>query len=190
VVGAQSTAPAAGAQTAAATPALPGQTSSTSDQTYVTDESDADIIKPDWSVKSLSISVVLNKKALGTVTPDQVKAALAGAFSYPQVNVSVLSASFQPAVMQQTSTVLMQSTGPVTHAILEVLAAAALLFGVALPLAKRLSTPTPRPVLVMPEPRRAIVASLSTTDYSDLRTQATQHVESVAKLLQNWTDEE
>ncbi len=169
---------------------MPAQTSSTSDQTYVTDESDADIVKPDWMVKSLSISVVLNKAALGTVTTDQVKSALAGAFSYAQVNVSVLSASFQPAVIHQTSAVLLQATGPVTHAILEVLAAAALLFGVALPLAKRLATHAPQPaVAMMPEPRRAIVASLSKTDYSDLRAQATEHVAGLAKLLQNWTEE-
>jgi flagellar M-ring protein FliF len=164
VVGAQGAAPASGTQTAAAPAStVPAQTSSTSDQTYVTDESDADIVKPDWMVKSLSISVVLNKAALGTVTTDQVKSALAGAFSYAQVNVSVLSASFQPA---------------------------ALLFGVALPLAKRLATHAPQPaVAMMPEPRRAIVASLSKTDYSDLRAQATEHVAGVAKLLQNWTEE-
>jgi flagellar M-ring protein FliF len=174
-----------------AVPAVPGQTQSTADQTYVTDESDADIIKPDWTVKSLAISVVLNKAALGAVTTDQVKAALAGAFSYPQVTVTVLSASFQPALAHQTSAVLIQDTGPLTHSILEVLAAAALLFGAALPLAKRLAMPPVRPSApaALPEPRRAIVASLSTTDYSDLRQQATENVGSVAKLLQNWTEE-
>jgi flagellar M-ring protein FliF len=178
-------------QTAAApTPAVPGETASSADQTYVTDESDADIVKPDWTVKSLAISVVLNKKALGTVTTDQVKAALAGAFAYQQVSVTVLSASFQPPGAPHSSAVLMQATGPLTHAILEVLAAAALLFGVALPLAKRLSSPpVSSPAAQLPEPRRAIVASLSTTDYSDLRKQATEHIGSVAKLLQNWTEE-
>jgi len=175
---------------ASTAPILPSQSNSTSDQTFVTNESDSDIVKPDWSVKSLAISVVLNKTALGTVTPDQVKAALAGAFSYPDVSVSVLSASFQPETAHQTSNMVMQATGPVTHAILEVLAAAALLFGVALPLAQRLSTPRPRPVVVIPEQRKPIVAALSTTDYSDLRSQALEHVGSVAKLLQSWTEDE
>jgi len=193
VVGAKGTAPASAAQTAAAPAStVPGETTSTSDQTYVTDENDADIIKPDWAVKSLAISVVLNKAALGTVTTDQVKAALAGAFSYPQVTVSVLSASFQSAKLPPASAVLLQATGPVTHAVLEVLAAAALLFGVALPLAKRLATPAPvlQAAAAIAEPRRPIIASLSTTDYSDLRVQATEHVASVAKLLQTWTEEE
>ena len=180
----------AAAATATPAPAVPGETASTADQTYVTDESDADIVKPDWAVKSLAISVVLNKNALGTVTTDQVKAALAGAFAYQQVSVTVLSASFQPQLAHQTSAVLVQATGPLTHAILEVLAAAALLFGVALPLAQRLATPpVTRLAAPLPEPRRAIVAALSTTDYSDLRKQATEHVGSVAKLLQNWTEE-
>jgi hypothetical protein len=43
---------------------------------------------------------------------------------------------------------------------------------------------------VIPEQRKSIVASLSTTDYSDLRTQAREHVGSVAKLLQSWTEDE
>ena len=46
-------------------------------------------------MKSVAISVVLNKAALGAVTIDQVKAAIAGAFAYRQVNVSVLAADFQ-----------------------------------------------------------------------------------------------
>jgi flagellar M-ring protein FliF len=108
------------------------------------------------------------------------------------VTVSVLSASFQSAKLPQASAVLLQATGPVTHAVLEVLAAAALLFGVALPLAKRLATPAPvlQAAAAIAEPRRPIIASLSTTDYSDLRVQATEHVASVAKLLQTWTEEE
>jgi len=183
------------ASTNGQTSSVPGQTSNTSDLTYVTDESDADIVKPDWTVKSLAISVVLNKSALGLVTTDQVKAALAGAFSYPQVTVTVLSASFQPEAARQTTTMVMQATGPVTHAVLEVLAAAALLFGVALPLAQRLTAPPPpsqsmRPVMAAAEPRRPIVAALATADYTDLRAQATEHVASVAKLLQSWTEEE
>ncbi|HYP63696.1 MAG TPA: flagellar basal-body MS-ring/collar protein FliF, partial [Acidocella sp.] len=62
----------------ASVPPQPRQSSSNSDQSYAVDESDADIVNPDWAVKSVAISVVLDKTALkGPVTLDQVKAAIA-----------------------------------------------------------------------------------------------------------------
>jgi flagellar M-ring protein FliF len=85
-------APASGVAAAPVAPAQPEQTTSNLDQTYVTDQSESDITNPGWTVKSVAVSVVLNKAALGAVTIDQVKAAISGAFAYPQVTVNVLSA--------------------------------------------------------------------------------------------------
>ena len=169
-------------------PAQPRQSSSNTDQTYVVDESDADITNPNWAVKSMAISVVLDKAALkGPVTIDQVKAAIAGAFSYPNVSVNILAASFQKQPGSLTAAPLIAAVPPVAQALLEVMAAAALLFGFAVPAGKRLAgfninaylPPPPRPMPVVLPPR----------DFSDLRDQAAENIPGVARLLQNWAED-
>ena len=184
---------AAAATTSAAASAQPQHTSSNSSQTYLTDQSERDMTLPDWTVKSISISAVLDKAALRGMTIDQVKAAIAGAFSYQRVSVNVLAAPFtQPPGLGQT--LVQQALGPLSHAILEVLAAIALLFGVALPMGKRISTMAiPRRVIAVPAPRPApadLTADLPPPlEFTSLREQAAKNVPGVARLLQSWVDE-
>jgi flagellar M-ring protein FliF len=170
------------------TPPQPRQSSSNTDQTYAVDESDADITNPDWAVKSVAVSVVLNKAALsGGVTLDQVKTAIAGGFAYPNVSVNVLAASFQQPADQLVSAPLIAAVPPLAQAVLEMMAAAALLFGFAVPAGRRLAAVNlqsylplqPRPMPVVLPPR----------DFSDLREQAADNIPGVARLLQNWAED-
>jgi flagellar M-ring protein FliF len=178
----------AAAGAAQAQPATPRQTSKDLDQTYVTDQTDSDIIQPDWSVKSVAVSVVVNKAALGTVSTDSVKAAIAGAFAYPQVSVNVLAVPFRDSGLAQSSTTLMQAVGPVSHALFEVLAAAALLFGVALPLGRQLGRLAKASPPLAPRPVPVAVA-LPGRDFSSLRDKARENPTSVAQLLQSWAED-
>jgi flagellar M-ring protein FliF len=191
-------APAAGAAPGApatppAAPPQPQNTSNNLDQTYVTDQSDSDITHPDWVVKSVAVSVVLNKAALGPVTINQVKAAIAGAFAYPQVNVNVLAAAFQKPTASLSAGALTQSIAPLTQALLELLAAAALLFGLALPVGRRLATVNIMALLPPPPPpppiQRPMPVVLPPRDFSDLREQVGENIPGVARLLQNWAEE-
>jgi flagellar M-ring protein FliF len=91
-------------------------------------------------------------------------------------------------------TLLQQALGPLSHAILEVLAAVALLFGVALPMGRRISTMAiPRRVIAVPAPRPApidVTAEMPPPlEFSSLREQAAKNVPGVARLLQSWVDE-
>ena len=176
---------AAGASMAA--PGQPQQTNSNLDQTYVTDQSDSEITRPDWTVRSVAISVVLNKAALGAVTQDQVKSVIAGAFAYPQVNVSVLAASFQKPAASLSSGPLLLAAPSLTHALLEVMAAAALLFGLALPLGRRIAAVNIQGLLTPPQ--RPVPAVLPARDFSELLEQAGENIPGVARLLQSWTED-
>ena len=124
---------------APAAPPQPQSSHKETDQTYAVGQSDSDIVKPNWTVNSIAVSVVLNKAALGTVTAAQVQAAIAGAFAYP-VKVNVLVAPFQRSLALPGGEWLLQDAGPVSSALLEVIAALALLFGVALPGGRWLAT--------------------------------------------------
>jgi len=179
------TPPAAGA--AAAAP-LPSQTSKTLDETYVTNQAESDITKPDWTVQSIAVSVVVNKAALGTVTVDQIKAAVAAAFAYPSVTVNVLAAAFQAPVANASPALVALDSGPLTRAILEVLAAAALLFGLALPVGRRLADLSLNfaPAAL---PARQAAVILPAADFSSVREQAGENVASVARLLQSWAED-
>ncbi len=178
----------AGTASGASAAAAPQQTSSNTDQTYVTDESDADIIDPDWAVKSIAVSVVLNQAALGgAVTLAQVKTAIASAFAYPHVTVNVLAASFQKPVGQVSAAPLLQAAPPLTQAVLELMAAAALLFGFAAPLGKRLAAVNIQAYL--PPPPRPLPVVLPPRDFSELRDQAAENIPGVARLLQSWAEE-
>jgi flagellar M-ring protein FliF len=172
--------------------ATPQDTTKNLDQTYVTDQSDSDITKPDWVVKSVAVSVVLNKAALGGVTIDQVKAAIAGAFAYPQVSVNVLAAPFQTSIATSAvSPSVVQNMSALTRAGLEMLAAAALLFGLALPLGRRLAA-----LSLAPEPpaprvaRPAIAGALPQPDFSHIRERASENITGVARLLQSWVEDD
>jgi len=165
----------------------PQQTTSNLDQTYLTDQSDADITNPDWTVKSLAVSVVLNKAAIGDVSIDEVKTAIAGAFAYPQVNVSVLAAPFQKPVSSFSSSPLVNALAPISHALLEVMAAAALLFGLAVPMGKRIATLNPQSVLPALT-QRPMPVVLPPRDFAELRDQASENIPGVARLLQSWAE--
>jgi flagellar M-ring protein FliF len=181
------------ASTSPAASPPPQHNTTSSNQTYVTDQSESDITKPDWTVKAIAISAVLDKAALRGMTIDQVQTMIAGAFSYPHVSVNVLAAPFaQPPGLGQT--LLQQALGPLSHAILEVLAAVALLFGVALPMGRRISTMAiPRRVIAVPAPRPIpidVTAEMPPPlEFSSLREQAAKNVPGVARLLQSWVDE-
>lgn len=165
----------------------PHDTNKTLDQTFVTDQSESDITKPDWTVKGLAISVVLNRAALGSATTDQVKAAIAAAFDYPQVRVNVLATAFNQAPAPGNVGGLASAAAPVSRAIMELMAAAALLFGLALPLGRRLTAigdRVPAPVMLPPPPPPA----LPRRDLTPLRAQVIDNPSQVAKLLQNWAD--
>jgi flagellar M-ring protein FliF len=192
---AATTAATPGASGAAGAPAAaPLDTTKNLDQTYVTDQSDSDITKPDWAVKSVAVSVVLNKAALGGVTIDQVKAAIAGSFAYPQVTVNVLAAPFQTALPAGTvAPSLMQNMSALTRAGLEMLAAAALLFGLALPLGRRLGALSLAPEPVAPVSRvarPAIAGALPQPDFSHIRERASENITGVARLLQSWVEDD
>jgi flagellar M-ring protein FliF len=193
---------AGGAAAAAAPAAVPGATAAgaapvdktphdstkSTDQTFVTDQSESDITKPDWTVKGLSISVVLNRAALGNATTDQVKAAIAAAFDYPDVRVNVLATSFNAAPAPVKMLGLADSAMPVSRAVMELMAAAALLFGFALPLGRRLTAlgeRTPAPILMPRTPPPA----LPRRDLKQLRAQVIDNPADVARLLQSWADE-
>jgi flagellar M-ring protein FliF len=178
---------AAGGSTAAtdAAASQPRQNSRNSDETYLVSQAQSDITRPDWSVNSISVAVVLNKQALGEVSPDQVKAVIAGAFAYP-VNVDVMAVPFKAGTASQLTEGLLVAADPISRAVLEALAAAALLFGAAIPLSGwigRLSVNSFQPAL----PRQAEI-SLPKRDFKKLRNIATEEPSLIAKLLQSWTE--
>jgi flagellar M-ring protein FliF len=184
------TAGATGSSAAAAS--QPQRTNTSSSESYVTDQSESDITKPDWTVNSIAISVVLDKGALRGATIDQVKAAIAGAFSYPDVRVNVLAAPFTMVSSLTQPFQLQQAIGPLSHAVLEVLAAVALLFGLALPMGRRIGNMAlPRRVIAIPTPRPVEVAPAipPPLEFTGLREQAAKNVPGVARLLQSWVDE-
>lgn len=173
--------------TAASAQGQPQSTSSNLDQTFVTDQSDADITDPDWAVKSMSVSIVLNNAALGAVTAAQVKNAVTGALAYPAVTVSVLASAFQKPAPGFSAAPIAAAVPPLTHGLLEVMAAAALLFGLALPVGRRLATLNPQALL--PPPRRPMPVVLPPRDFSELREQAGANIPGVARLLQSWAED-
>lgn len=188
--GAPITTPAAASAPQNAPQNTPQNTSKKSDDTYVTDESESDITKPDWSVDSISVSVVLNKSALNGITSDQVKSAIASAFAYKQVNVNVLAANFETASLTTTPRNFLHGIGPLTQSLLELMAAAALLLGIALPVGRRLAIAAPFSIsnAALP-PHRPAPSPLPAPDVAPLREIARGNPAGVARLLQNWAEE-
>ena len=179
---------AASSLTASVQKTEPSQKKIELDQTYVTDQSESDITPPDWTIKSIAVSVVLNKAALGNaVTVDQVKAAVSSAFAYPNVNVNVLVASFQGQSGASIALPLAATANPLAHAMLEVMSAAALLFGLALPVGRRLAGVNIQMLLTKTRPLPSV---LPLRDFSGLREQAAENIPGVARLLQNWAEED
>ena len=178
-------------QTPAAAPQEPRRTSNDLNQTFVTDQTVSDITKPSWAVKAVAISVVLNQLAMPkNLTVQQIKTAISAAFSYPDVTVNVLVTPFQKQPVPLASAPLIAAANPLAHAILEVLAALALLFGLALPAGRRIANldlktllpppqSGPRPMPVITPPR----------DFSELRDLASENIPGVARLLQSWAEE-
>jgi flagellar M-ring protein FliF len=178
-------------QAASAAPPLPSRSTNDLDQTFVTDQTESDITKPDWAVKSIAVSVVLNQAALPkNLSMQQIKTAISAAFAYPNVTVNVLATPFQIATAPTVAAPIIAAANPLAHAMLEVMAAMALLFGLALPAGRRLATvnlktmlppspPAPRPLPSITPPR----------DFSELRDQAAENIPGVARLLQSWTEE-
>ncbi len=171
-----------------ATLTIPKTTSQKLDQAYVTDESDNDIVKPDWVVKSMAVSVVINQAVLGNVTTEQLKVAIASAFAYPNVHINVLATSFKPADVNVMSSQLEPVVAPFTRAALEMLGAIALLLGLAVPLGRRLATIGTRSHGATLS-TRPLPVTLPPPDFSALRDVARGNPAGVARLLQNWADE-
>ncbi len=178
----------------ASKPTLPSKSSDDLDQSFVNDQTQADITKPDWAVKGLAVSVVLNQAALPKgLTTEQVKAAIAAGFAYPNVSVNVLASPFQKPSGGLAAAPLAAAANPVAHALLEVVAALALLFGLALPAGRRLANvnlktliPPPAPA---PLPQRPLPVVVPPRDFTELRDQAAENIPGVARLLQSWAEE-
>jgi flagellar M-ring protein FliF len=77
---------------------------------------------------------------------------------------------------------------PLSRAVLEVLAAAALLFGVALPIGRRIGDLSLN-FGASPLPAAAKSVILPPPDFSGVREQAGENVASVARLLQSWAED-
>lgn len=202
------TAGATGAAASAATPASPPppqKTSSSSKQIYLTDQRESDIVPPDWVVKGLSVSVVLDKASVKTLDLAQIRHAVTGAFSYPNVTVAVMTAPFAGVPALGPPLVLQAAIGPLSHALLEVLGAVALLFGLALPMGRRISSLAPmrRPLTLTAIPAEMAAAAAASAagataampslaariEYTALREEAAKNVPAVARLLQTWVEE-
>ena len=172
-------------------PPLPGRTSSSLQQTFLTDQTSSDILKPSWAVKSVAISVVLNEIALPKgVTVTEIQNALAAGFAYP-VKVNVLSAPFSKTAKSAYALPLATSLSPLVHAALELFAACALLFGLALPAGRRLTSLNFKTLLPAPPPpsRQQLPPIAPQTDFSELREHVTDNIPGVAQLLQGWVND-
>lgn len=171
---------------------LPTKTSSSEQQSFVTDQTNSDIQKPSWAVKSVAISVVLNEAALPKgLTIPQIQTAISSAFAYSDVKVNVLSAPFDKAASSSSAMPLTMATlSPLVHSILELLAACALLFGLALPVGRRLANLNFRTLLPPPPPpMRPLPTIAPHRDFTELREHAADNVPGVAQLLQSWVDD-
>lgn len=169
----------------------PSRTSSSLQQNYVTDQTNSNILKPSWTVKSIAISVVLNENALpkGLKISD-IQNAIAAGFAYPDVKVNVLPTPFSKTANGPYSVSVFTSVNPLVHAALELFAAFALLFGLALPAGRRLATLNFKTVLPPPPPvQRSLPTMTPPRDYSELRDHATDNISGVAQLLQSWVDD-
>jgi flagellar M-ring protein FliF len=172
-------------------PQPPSKTTSDLDQSFVTDQTESDITKPDWAVKSIAVSVVLNQAALPKgLTTDEVKLAIASAFAYPNVTVNVLATPFQKSASATGAVPIIQAANPLAHAMLELLAAFALLFGLALPAGRRLANVNLKNLLPAPAPiPRPLPVVIAPRDFSELRDQAAENIPGVARLLQSWAED-
>jgi flagellar M-ring protein FliF len=150
-------------------------------------------------VKSVAVSVVLNQAALGKLSTDQIKQAIAGAFAYPVVTVTVTAAAFQAASVTPASSAMLAATGPVSHALLELLAAAGLLFGLAIPFGRSLASVSFKSLIPPAEEAavagaagaapRQITMAVPMRDFTELREQAGDNIAGVARLLQSWVED-
>lgn len=180
--------------TAKPTETLPHQTSSSLDQSFLTDQTDSSIIKPDWSVKSVAISVVINKSALPKgVTIAQIQTSIAAGFAYPDVKVNVLATPFDSHALTMGHSHLAMAANPLTHALLELCAALALLFGLALPVGRRLTRLNLKTLLPPPSAPELIQRPMPQVkprlEFNEICDQATKNIPVVASLLQGWANE-
>lgn len=174
-------------------PILPSQTDSDIQQNFLTDQTNSNILKPSWTVKSLAISIVLNENSLPkNLSIEQIKTAIAGGFAYPDVKVNILSAPFsRPIENHYGMPILAASMGPVIHSLLELLCAFALLFGLALPVGRRLAGINYKSLLSPQRPALPNPVAITTPkyDFTELREHAAENIPGVAQLLQGWVNE-
>lgn len=172
---------------------LPRQTSSSLDQSFVTDQTDSNIVKPNWSVKSIAISVVINQSAVPKdVTIAEIQHSIAAGFAYPDVKVNVLATPFNYQVTASGHDHLAMVASPLTHALLELLAALALLFGLALPVGRRLAGLNLKSLLPPPAPepvQHTLPQIKPRLEFNEICEQAMKNIPDVASLLQGWTNE-
>lgn len=170
----------------------PTRTSDDLQQRFVTDQTNSNIVKPGWAVKSIAISVVLNEKSLPEgLTAVQIKNAIASGFAYPNVNVNILSTPFNKTNIASYAAPSWVSLNPLVHALLELFVALALLFGLALPIGRRLATlnfKTLLPPSSSPD-RHPVPVTTKTRDFTDIRRHASENISGVTRLLQNWVDD-
>jgi flagellar M-ring protein FliF len=98
----------------------------------------------------------------------------------------VLAASFAKPAGNLAAAPIAADIAPLAHGMLELMAAAALLFGLALPLGRRLGTLNLQALLPPPRPMKM---ALPPRDFAELRAQAGENVAGVARLLQSWAEE-
>lgn len=152
---------------------------------------------PGWAVQALSVSIVLNKAALGkSALVSQVKAIVSDALSAPQLHVNVASIPF--GSQQGFVPVWKQVLGnrSLIRAAMELIAAIALLFGIARPFARWLAARAPSGALNAPlQLATAEGTSLDlptkeeirkASDRERARDAAAMQPEEVADLLKGW----
>ena len=151
---------------------------------------------PGWAVKALSVSIVLNKTAVGKAAlARQVKAIVNDAITAPHLRINVASVPF--GLQRGVAPAWKQALGSpsLIRAGMELIAAIALLFGIARPLARwlasRAPTSAPNARLQLAPAGTPVDLSAESTDQKAAERQRAREAvssqpEEVADLLKGW----
>lgn len=163
---------------------------------YDVDHQTSVITKPNWALRALSVSVVINKSTLGkSKLAAQVKSIVSHAISAPQLSVSVASVPFGMAQVSAPAWKQVIGNPSLIRALMELLAALALLLGVARPMARWLAAKAPsimaKPAFQLATAGGAPDAGTAENDRmaQDLqraRDAASVNPDEVAELLKGW----
>jgi flagellar M-ring protein FliF len=130
---------------------LPVSTSNHSQTRYAIDQTSTEAHPASWHVKAISISVVINRAALGPITPEQLKTLISATTTMPLSAVAVIPARFiasKASPKGQVGSVLPN----ILRATFLLIAAIAVLTGFLLPLRAWLADLTGRPSRLFLEP--------------------------------------